>query len=83
MDRPEVAKNDWIVLRAFAEDPGMEARVFRVEDDGSVFVGYWEYSIRSAKGYADWNGEFWHIIDRPVIGMQSKKDELLKRQKSS
>lgn len=68
MDRPEVKKNDWISIKNFAEDPGMEARVMRIEEDGSVFVVYHEYSIRATKGYADWNGEFWGIIDRPVIG---------------
>ena len=81
MDRPEVKKNDWIILRSFAEDPGIEARIFRVDEDGSAFVGYWDHSIRATKGYAAWNGEYWHAIDRPVIGMQSKKDELIKKNK--
>ena len=72
MDRPEVKKNDWIDLKNHADDPGIEARVMRVEDDGSVFVIYYQYSIRASKGYADWNGEFWHAIDRPVIGKVMK-----------
>lgn len=81
MDRPEVKKGDWIVLRNYAEDPGMEARVMRLEEDGSVFVVFHEYSIRASKGYAAWNGEFWNTIDRPVIGLQSKKEALEKKNK--
>lgn len=81
MDRPEIKKNDWVIMRSFAEDPGIEARIFRVEEDGTAFVGYWDHSIRATKGYAAWNGEYWHAIDRPVIGLQSKKDELIKKNK--
>lgn len=82
MECPEVKKGDWIFLKAFADDPGMEARVLRVEEDGSAFVVFYEYSIRASKGYAGWNGEFWTIIDRPVIGLQSKKEAYDKRNKS-
>lgn len=81
MDRPDVVKGGWVILKNFAEDPGMEARIFRVEDDGTLFVGYWEQSIRTSKAYTAWNGEFWHVIDRPVVARQSKKDELIKQNK--
>ena len=45
MERPEVSIGDFIILRGYEEDPGMEALIYKIEDDGILFVGYHGYSL--------------------------------------
>jgi hypothetical protein len=64
MERPEVKKGEWIILRENADDPGVEANIYRVEDDGTLFVGYHAYSIRTTKAHAVWADTFWMVTPR-------------------
>ncbi len=68
MERPEVKKGEWITVKKHKENPGFEARIFRVEDDGTLFVGYHEDSIQTTKATAAWNETFWKInMKKPLI----------------
>ncbi|MAD58421.1 MAG: hypothetical protein CMK44_07615 [Porticoccus sp.] len=66
MERPDVAVGDFIILKGYKEDPGMEAKVFKIEDDGILFVGYHAYSIRTTKAHAFWNDSFWQVTQKHV-----------------
>ncbi|MEH6468245.1 MAG: hypothetical protein V7725_01385 [Porticoccus sp.] len=64
MERPEVKKGDFITMREHADDPGVEANVYRVEENGTLFVGYHAYSIRTTKAHAVWADTFWMVTER-------------------
>jgi hypothetical protein len=64
MERPEVKKGDWIIMREHAEDPGVEANIYRIEEDGTLFVGYHNSSIRTTKAHAVWAETFWMVTER-------------------
>ncbi|PCJ93669.1 MAG: hypothetical protein COA46_01150 [Porticoccaceae bacterium] len=64
MERPEVKKGGWIILRESAEDPGIEAQIYREQEDGTLFVGYHAYSIRTTKAHAVWDETFWRVAQR-------------------
>ena len=64
MERPKVEVGDYIILQGYKEDPGMEALVFKIEDDGILFVGYHAYSIRTTKAHAFWNDSFWQVTEK-------------------
>lgn len=64
MERPEVKKGEWIIMKQHADDPGVEANIYRVEEDGTLFVGYHAYSIRTTKAHAVWDGTFWRVTER-------------------
>lgn len=64
MERPDVKKDDWILLKNVEDDEGIEAHVFKVEDDETLFVGYHAYSIRTMKAGAFWTGTYWKAMDR-------------------
>jgi|TARA_B110000503_G_scaffold110476_1_gene165314 hypothetical protein len=61
MERPEVTVGDYIILKGYEEDPGMEAHIFKIEEDGVLFVGYHAYSIRTTKAHAYWNDSYWQV----------------------
>ena len=61
MERPEVSVGDFIILKGYEEDPGMEALIYKIEDDGILFVGYHGYSIRTTKAHAFWQVTKKHI----------------------
>ena len=64
MERPDVKKNDYILLKNAEDDEGIEALVFKVEEDGTLFVGYHAYSIKTLKACAFWTGTYWKVMDR-------------------
>ncbi|TNE81672.1 MAG: hypothetical protein EP334_02285 [Gammaproteobacteria bacterium] len=64
MDRPEVERGDWIMLKASGDSGEVEARVYNVHDDGTLFVGYHQGSFKTMKAWASWNGEYWQVIDK-------------------
>ena len=64
MERPEVKKGGWITLKESAEDPGIEAQIYREQEDGILFVGYHAYSIRTTKAHAVWDETFWRVAQR-------------------
>ncbi|HEB28136.1 MAG TPA: hypothetical protein ENI05_10240 [Porticoccus sp.] len=64
MERPEVKKGDFITMRERADDPGVEALIYRVEEGGTLFVGYHAYSIRTTKAHAVWADTFWMVTER-------------------
>jgi len=66
MKRPEVAVGEFIILKGYEEDPGMEATIYKIEDDGILFVGYHAYSIRTTKAHAFWNESFWQVTKKHV-----------------
>jgi hypothetical protein len=64
MERPNVKKGEWIMMGQHPEDPGVEANIYRVEEDGTLFVGYHNGSIRTSKAHAVWNDTFWMVTER-------------------
>jgi len=66
MERPEVSIGDFIILRGYEKDPGMEALIYKIEDDGILFVGYHGYSIRTTKAHAFWNETFWQVTKKHI-----------------
>jgi hypothetical protein len=42
----------------------MEALIYKIEDDGILFVGYHGYSIRTTKAHAFWNETFWQVTKK-------------------
>ena len=65
MERPEVKRNDWIKVQTDPDSGSVEARVFNVHDDGTLFVGYLQHSFKTTKLRVDWNGEFWQVVPKP------------------
>ena len=49
MDRPDIKRGDWIILKPSADEQGVEARVYNVRDDGSLFVGYHQGSFKTMR----------------------------------
>ena len=48
MERPEVSVGDFIILKGYEEDPGMEALIYKIEDDGILFVTCQNVSFQKA-----------------------------------
>ena len=44
----------------------MEALIYKIEDDGILFVGYHGYSIRTTKAHAFWNDTFWQVTKKHI-----------------
>lgn len=62
MDRPHVERGDWIMLKACEEQESVEARVYNVHDDGSLFVGYHMGSFKTMKAKAVWADTYWKVV---------------------
>ena len=62
MDRPEVERGDWIMLQSSDDSGAVEARVYNVHEDGSLFIGYHLHSFKTVKGKACWNGNYWQLV---------------------
>lgn len=61
MECPEVKKGEWIVLKESENSPALEARIYRVKDDGTLSVGYHENSIKATKADAVGAETFWKV----------------------
>lgn len=61
MEQPDVGKGDWIILRATKDSAAIEARVYKVNDDGSLFVGYHQHSFKTIKARAVWSEDCWLV----------------------
>lgn len=62
MERPAVERGDWITLKACEDSESVEARVYNVHEDGTLFVGYFQHSFKTIKAKAFWNGSFWQVM---------------------
>lgn len=62
MDRPDIKRGDWIILKPSADEEGVEARVYNVRDDGSLFVGYHQGSFKTMKARAIWAETYWQVV---------------------
>ena len=59
MDKPDIKRGDWIILKL---SEGVEALVYKVREDGSLFVGYHQGSFKTMKASAIWAETYWQVV---------------------
>ncbi|WP_461516369.1 hypothetical protein [Porticoccus sp.] len=65
MERPNVQRRDWIMVKTAPDSEAVECQVYNIHDDGTLFVGYFQHSFKTTKLRVDWNGEFWQVVVKP------------------
>ena len=62
MESPDINRGDWIILKLSEETEGVEALVYKVREDGSLFVGYHQGSFKTMKASAIWAETYWQVV---------------------
>lgn len=62
MEKPDIKRGDWIILKPSKDEKGIEAIVYNVRDDGSLFVGYHQQSFKTMKATAVWAETYWQVV---------------------
>ncbi|WP_297190236.1 hypothetical protein [uncultured Porticoccus sp.] len=62
MDKPDIKRGDWIILKPSEDAEGIEALVYNVREDGSLFVGYHQHSFKTIKAKAVWAETYWQVV---------------------